>query len=77
MLQHESLFTTYYNVCLSDDLIWNKAVPTVYAACFRIVYVACSNQGLKRGLVVSKRLTEAHIWLIVNLIRAIVETIVK
>ena len=23
-------------------------------------------QGLKRGLVVSKRLTEAHIWLIVN-----------
>ena len=27
-------------------------------------------QGLKRGLVVSKRLIEAHIWLLVNLIRA-------
>ena len=32
-------------------------------------------QGLKRGLVVSKRLTEAYIWLIINLTRAIVETI--
>ena len=30
-------------------------------------------QGLKRGLVVSKRLTEAHIWLIVKLIKAIVK----
>ena len=34
-------------------------------------------QGLKGGLVVFKRLIEAHIWLIINLVRAIVETIVK
>ena len=33
------------------------------------VGLIASNQELKRGLVVSKRLTEAHIWLIVNLIR--------
>ena len=29
-------------------------------------------QGLKKGLVVSKRLTEAHIWLIVNLVETTV-----
>ena len=35
----------------------------------KVLYLAAA-QGLKRGLVVSKRLIEAHIWLIVNLIRA-------
>ena len=34
------------------------------------VPIYLSTQGLKRGLVVSKRLIEVHIWLIVNIIRA-------
>ena len=33
--------------------------------------VKCWRQGLKRGLVVSKRLIVAYIWLIVNLINLI------
>ena len=46
-----------------------STVSTVFAVS-ALSTVSTIFQGLKRGLIVSKRLTEAHIWLIVNMIRA-------